>query len=202
LLEREGCGGVMARASLGKGYYFPTLFGLIETDVGFDTRGEAVFVDLGHGENLIALLGFGEYDSDSILQLVSRRFFGNVRSGTLRSAFNNLETQRDQPKTLDPSDKDPNTRTMPTLVRFRDIHDPHTIEIVDPADLGATYGPDVNLEKATFEVTNDPVTSGIIETRMPWLRDLIRSGSLPDYKASIRSARNQQALLFGGFIKE
>lgn len=65
----------------------------------------------------------------------------------------------------------------PYLIRFRDIADPKTVEAVDPADLSKSYGPAVKLRRATIEITDDPVTTGI-KDRLPWLARFERGGVL------------------------
>jgi hypothetical protein len=68
---------------------------------------------------------------------------------------------------------------FPMLVRFRDISDPLSVEKVDPANLSATLGPGVTLRRATIEITDDPVTTGI-EERLPWLKELEKRGGALD----------------------
>jgi hypothetical protein len=55
------------------------------------------------------------------------------------------------------------------LVRFRDPSDPTRVELVDPLDLAASFGPGVILKSAFAEITGDPITQGI-EDRLPWLK--------------------------------
>jgi len=57
---------------------------------------------------------------------------------------------------------------LPVLVRFRDPSDPASVEIVNPTNLAAAFGPGVVLKHAVIEITDDPVTKAI-ETRLPWL---------------------------------
>ena len=60
---------------------------------------------------------------------------------------------------------------LPTLVTFRDVRDPLTVETVDPQNLAASFGPGVTLESATIEVTDDQISRGI-ERALPWLPSL------------------------------
>ena len=53
------------------------------------------------------------------------------------------------------------------LVRFGDIKNPETVERVDRNDLAKSFGPGVSSKRATIEITDDPVTTGI-EQRLPW----------------------------------
>ena len=56
----------------------------------------------------------------------------------------------------------------PELVRFRDIRDPKTVELVDPNDLAKSFGAGVKLRRIMLTVVDGPVTVGI-EQRLPWL---------------------------------
>lgn len=60
-------------------------------------------------------------------------------------------------------------KDVPALVRFGDLNDPTSVELVDPLDLGTSFGPGVTFKGATVEITDDPITHGI-ESRLPWLR--------------------------------
>jgi hypothetical protein len=59
-------------------------------------------------------------------------------------------------------------RDLPKLVRFRDIRDPKTVELVDPSDLAKSFGPGVKLRRIVLTVADEPVTRGI-EKRLGWL---------------------------------
>jgi hypothetical protein len=70
-----------------------------------------------------------------------------------------------------------NTRTavdlapnsLPKLVRFRDVDDPKSAELVDPDHLDASFGPGVKILRAKAEITGEPITSGI-EKRLRWVK--------------------------------
>ncbi len=66
---------------------------------------------------------------------------------------------------------------LPMLVRFRNIHDPRTVERVNPDDLGAIFGPGVRLLHATIAITADPVTTGTVK-QLEWLNG--STPTLPD----------------------
>ena len=66
----------------------------------------------------------------------------------------------------------------PLLVHFKDIHDPKSIEALEPLEpdtFVAAFGPGVKLRRITLTVTDDPITTGI-EKRLRWL--LSQRGSL------------------------
>ena len=61
----------------------------------------------------------------------------------------------------------------PKLIRFRNINDPKTLEIVDPENIAELFGNGVNLRKIVIEITNDSVTTGI-DKILPWISDMTR----------------------------
>jgi hypothetical protein len=160
-----------------RAYYFPTWFGLIDASAGFDAFGEAVFVDLGDGVNLVALPGLGE----GIWSIVANTYFESPKSvRSLELVFEKLKDESGKPMPLNPASK----KAFPLFARFRKLDDPHSIQAVDPTDLAASYGPDVKLLRASVEITNEPLTSGIIEARLPWLENV-----LADYRKNPASPR-------------
>jgi hypothetical protein len=74
-------------------------------------------------------------------------------------------------------------RDLPKLVRFRDIHDPRTVELVDPEDLAKSFGPGVQLSRIVLTVVDEPVTIGI-ERRLRWLSDYPEPRLSPDYSGT------------------
>ncbi len=60
---------------------------------------------------------------------------------------------------------------IPTLVTFADPLDPNTVQGVRPGEFEAVFGPGFRFRKATLEMVpaSVPVTSGVIERRLPWL---------------------------------
>jgi hypothetical protein len=62
--------------------------------------------------------------------------------------------------------KTPGSPGAPYLVRFRDIRDPKTVELVDPDNLAKTYGAGFRLKGLTVQITDEPVTHGI-KDRLP-----------------------------------
>ena len=142
-----------------------------------DFRGEAVAIDLGERGVLFSILrsngpnGMGEpggLAGDSYL------FSDNVRWANKESP-NGPDDHRLAVSPADPeSFKEARNRmlatrplldvpavVMPILVRFKDIKDPRTVEIVDPTDLAESFGDGVKLIRTTVQITDDPVTIGI-----------------------------------------
>jgi hypothetical protein len=61
-----------------------------------------------------------------------------------------------------------NKRDWPWFVRFSDLNNPMSVELVDPENLAATFGEGVKLLRLTFQYTKEPLTTGI-EKILPWL---------------------------------
>lgn len=56
----------------------------------------------------------------------------------------------------------------PYLVTFKDIADPTSVVRVDPDDLAASFGAGYRLKAITVQVTDEPVTVGIVK-KLGWL---------------------------------
>ena len=128
-------------------------------------KGEAVAVEIAPGRVLFALLnGPGGYEHIGLIALYQ---FGGGRPGgrdypwtdsnfaAVRAAHGAAATP------LRPD-------LYPSLVTFRDLNDPTTVEQVDPANLAASFGEGVKLARVTIELTDAQVTTGI-EKKLNWL---------------------------------
>ena len=146
--------------------------------------GEAVVVDLGQRGVLFALMNRGAQGGDA-LNIVFETFpwskgIGNIYYPDARAYYDKLRAKADVPLSK-----------LPTLVRFRDINDPKTVELVDPNDLAKSFGAGVALKSATIEmvddgihplsnlgITGEPMTTGIEDSlpwwniRQPWMKEL------------------------------
>ena len=136
------------------------------------TSGDAVFVDLGGGKNILALLAHldNTLDLDAI-NYVALRAYGEA--GGKRVSFNEMSRM---------TGVVPVTGALiPVLVTFADPADPVTMRSVAPDDLAAHLGSGFRLHGITAEVVpngfwpidfggplGEPVTRGI-EARLPWL---------------------------------
>ena len=120
-------------------------------------QGEAVAVEVAPGKFLFALLT-GPLGPEH-MGWVARRLFGAKAAddyAAIRAA-----------RGKGPADLP--TALIPMLVTFKDINDPKTVERVDPNNLAEAFGQGVRLARASIEITNDPVTTGI-EKKIGWLR--------------------------------
>ena len=64
--------------------------------------------------------------------------------------------------------QDVDLKNLPTLVTFKDINDPITIQLVQPHTLNSTFGVGYDLTKVTMEITDGQV-SHLIRTQLKWL---------------------------------
>lgn len=132
---------------------------------GGNYKGEAVAVDMDEKGVLFALLR-GKDTVDYPLYIFMKSFpeyFPARADITVIDGMRRLD--HDKPKASLPFDK------LPMLVRFRDINDPKTVELVDPDDLEKTFGTGVKLVSATIEMTDEGMTSEV-EKWLPWLKKL------------------------------
>jgi hypothetical protein len=121
-------------------------------------RGEAVFVDLGQGRNVVALLTSGPNGngSDYPHRLVTNVFGVSYEDRDLPK----LAALRDRSILLG--------EVLPTFVTVADLNDPTTARIVAPREFEKVLGSDVHFKGAWIEMTDGPVTKGI-EQKMPML---------------------------------
>jgi hypothetical protein len=116
-------------------------------------RGDATAVDLGGGQFLFALLAYEdsrEPHSTGAIPLKLLDTFERVQAARGRGPIT-------LPKKL-----------YPRFLRFRDIKDPATAELVDPDNLAKSFGPGFRLVRVTIEITDEAVTRGIRKV-VPWL---------------------------------
>lgn len=129
---------------------------------GAGVVGEAVFVDLGGGRNLVALLAVGPtIDTNSFPKLANMAFAR--AEGVEFKTFEAMESAKGSVEL-------PN-ELIPTFVTFTDINDPKSASLVAPDDLVSVFGPGYRLTSARIEMTDEPVTRGI-EQRLVWLENL------------------------------
>ena len=138
------------------------------------TLGDAVFVDLGQGKNLVALLAHvdnGKLELDGINYVALRAH--TAASGGKRVSFNAMSAQTGiVPVTGE---------LVPVLVTFADPADPASARAVAPDDAEAVFGKGYRLQGMTAEVVpngfwpldfggplGEPVTRAI-PAKLPWL---------------------------------
>jgi hypothetical protein len=157
------------------------------------TVGDAVFVDLGGGKNLVALLAHldGKLDFDGINYLALRAY---TAAGGKRVSFNEMNRLTGTVAVKD--------ALIPVLVSFADPANPGTARVVSPDDVPAVLGNGYRLGEITAEVVpngfwpldfggalGEPVTRGIA-AKLPWLNrpdnsaaTALRAAGLPGVEA-------------------
>lgn len=135
------------------------------------TRGDAVFVDLGGGKNLVALLA--HIDKSLEFEDVNYVALRAYKAAGQNVSFNQMSRMTGAvPVTGE---------VIPVLVSFADPADPASARLVPPNEVEATLGKGYRLRAISAEVVpngvwpldfggslGDPVTRGI-KARLPWL---------------------------------
>jgi hypothetical protein len=123
-------------------------------------RGEAVFVDLGGGRNVIALLAAGPNAKNFDYPYnVIPTVFGLTFNDHDLAKLSGLRGSRQLPANF-----------LPTLATFADLNDPKTGRVVRPEEFEQVFGHGVIFRRVFVEMTTDDVTAGI-DKRIPGLRD-------------------------------
>ncbi|WP_426033526.1 hypothetical protein [Cypionkella sp. TWP1-2-1b2] len=152
----------------------------------YELTGEAVVVEVTPGHYLFALLkgaGVTEYmGTVAAASIVGRK--GRVIDGAL---FDEVRDRNDRAAGVITVPE----YQYPMLVTFADITDPASVELIDPADLAASFGPGVKLKSVVLEVTDEAVTKPILDGLLGWLGPFPEpalgpatggSGSVPFYR--------------------
>lgn len=128
-------------------------------------RGDAVFVDLGNGRNIIALNTLGDDISDTRADNFAPRSFLRADPSTPGGVFWAREMlKRTGERTVYAGDLNP------TLVTLRDLQDPRSIVSVPFHSPATVLGADILRVRSWIELTKDPVTWKL-KDRIPWIED-------------------------------
>lgn len=147
-------------------------FVLPHSGTNAQSRGEAVAVDLPDGQVLFALLR--KPDSSNGAEVFPYEALNPPRHTGEYALINRTRELK----------RMTNIGTLPRehwlmLVRFRDIGDPTSVELVDPDDPAASFGEGVSIRRITIQITDDRVTTGI-EKRLGWLSHHPEPGVKPN----------------------
>jgi len=136
-------------------------------------KGDAVFVDLGSGRNLAALLlhGTNPAETDGMSYLPFRAFAAAGRRIDFRDVKKQTETVA------------VTGELIPTLMTFGDVSNPASARLADPAKLSAVLGQGFGLRRVSLLIVpagvwpldfggalGEPVTRDI-QSRLPWTND-------------------------------
>lgn len=151
-------------------------------------NGEAVYVDLGSQGNLIVSLPRGATELTGPLVDNVTRAFG------VQGDFESWAALQEKIVTVDLREDN-----LPTMLTFRDINDPSSVEFVAPDDFARVFGAGIRLKRIWAETTGDPITREI-DNHLPWLASMrIDEASHGIYIYAGRP--NVNTLLFEGTIK-
>ena len=126
--------------------------------------GEAVFLDLGNGQHVIAILGFGRTGQEHPLNVstLARNVFNPLPNNR------GLESLKLMPSLPIQKKAKLHGQQIPTMVTFGDLSNPTTARIVPVSEFSRVFGPNIRFRAAWIEITNDSVTRGI-KKKLPWL---------------------------------
>ena len=159
-----------------------------------------MFLDLGNGNNLVALLGLAGFAPDDIVTITTNVFFDTPKAadyGTITYCRRIVAENLYKPREL----RAPN---IPTMVHFKNLKDRKTIEAVDPTQSEGTLGAEVKLLRVELEITNASVTRHVIDNKLPWLSALIgdlQMNHVPIYFPQ-RPEIGQERIFFTGFRRD
>lgn len=123
-------------------------------------KGEGPFVEIpGHGL-VFALLdppaGFG-YTENLAFNVLGNELW-SLPVGARYAAVKNVSgTDFTLPTSL-----------LPSFVTFSDVSDPTSVQLIDPRDFAASFGPGVLLRSVKFEITEAPITTAHINRFLGW----------------------------------
>ena len=133
--------------------------------------GEALYLDLGAGARpLIALMTSHLHEKKHIGVIwdwpgdyvLDRLYHPNWSDKDFMEVISRLAKNRG-PRSITPEE-------LPDLVTFADVNDPNSVIEVDPNNLQETLGRDITWNEITLEMTDEPITKGIIKAKLPWLQ--------------------------------
>jgi len=149
--------GVRAGSSVAHVYVLFGQLPLSGNEVEYSFEGEATTIDLPDGRTLFALID--EWQQETVY-----RSFADLlpeSRGDWLGHIAGLQGVREVP-----------AKWRPKIVMFEDINKPGSLKKVEPGKFGETLGPGYALRSMTIEVTKEPVTKGVVASKLPWLETL------------------------------
>jgi hypothetical protein len=162
---------------------------------GANTAGEAVVVDIGPRGLLFVLL------TGDVRRKFSDELSANAveRAGFVHRGLTPIIDYARQVSSARTNGRFPVLpEELPMMIRFKDIHDPMSAELIDPKDLSKTFGAGVSLGDVFVDITDDPVTTGI-EKWLPWVGRL--QGSIAHMMGVRRPYMDLLNQIYGGSFK-
>lgn len=141
---------------------YPKFLTLGKNDHQTSVRGEAIFVDLGDGRNLIALLALGPNAEHERITLFAPLSFFKILITSANDVKWARELKSQKGRRVFAGDM------RPTLVTFADLSNPSSIRKISFDNPSKDLGILVREVRSWIEITNDPVTS-TLRDRIPWI---------------------------------
>ena len=125
-------------------------------------RGEAVFMDLGEGKNVVALLAGGAHGEQYFGADLAARALGRDRnkSGIRGGWFKEAPSWTGSAELTG--------ELKPTIVTFTDPLKPETARVISPYQLDPEIGPGFHLKRVSIEMTKDGITRNIVQN-LKWM---------------------------------
>ncbi|MDH5723492.1 MAG: hypothetical protein OEY94_09250 [Alphaproteobacteria bacterium] len=120
--------------------------------ISYGTLGEAVVVDLGERGVVFALISSESYNE------VYKAFPSSVRTNKERIQYYSSLTK---------GKKTELKTSLPWLATFTDRTNPLSLTGVDRLNMDKTFGEGVKFKRITIEMTDDPVTWGVVDKYLP-----------------------------------
>ena len=133
--------------------YAPTIGDIPTTSV--NVKGEAVVIDLG--ERGVIFSTISGYD-------ILFRAFPYSKGGLTKEGMNYYSQLEHAQKSLLKLD------IVPQFLMFKNLEDPFSVKQLDVLNLRRDFGAGVNIKDIIIETTNAPVTWGIVDRYLPWLK--------------------------------
>lgn len=171
-----------------------------QSDRSYKVKGEAAAVDLPNGETLFVLLRSPSSEDWASRAHESMNFKPDTTNPEaywqrIANDRGTYPVKRRRVTAVEDSEN------YPYFVRFRDIRDPASVELVDPDNLAATFGPGYRLISLTVQFTDAHATTGIKE-RLGWLREHPEPRLQAIPKGGVTNPTFAQKLSHGDFRKK
>lgn len=158
-IEVETPDGMKSASSVLAMYLHDATWGLPEArGLRAALKGDAVFLDLGHGRNVVALLAHGP-KAENVVKMLGLDAASFARAGQQSEWY---EIKDLKGIAAVPAD------LIPTLVTIPDVNDPESTRVIAPDDFASVFGPGYRFKGATVEIVRGPRTRGIAQ-RIPFL---------------------------------
>lgn len=108
---------------------------------GIGMKGDAVFIDLGGGKNIIAILAHGKDGSEDRMGALTVDAFAAAGK---KVQFKDVKRLTGQIPIQGP--------LIPTLLTFIDLADPRTAHVVNPLNIEANFGKGYDLQRVSLEM--------------------------------------------------